>query len=362
MPLPIVPSLGTIAERLPLIFTAGLENLNYVTREMAAKTIYVMFYSGAIAGTDCWVRPSMVTDMTDDQAAMLDDADREEWVRVQLSSRRKERPAGCWYAANSREPIRDETLGEGLIPTRAVVERSGIATTSSHPRYALEAEFAALFDADLVGDALRQAITAWQATHISKAAMARMALVAQGAAAAADAVVVTMPDGSRRQMAPGPSSAISKAVIEEFTRRYLANPAVLWLSESGNKVVTRDEHLAKSLGLSIDAQAALPDIILVDLGHDPGGADMLVIFCEVVATDGPINRLRKDSLLAIAKAAGFEECHLAYMTAFADRKHSAARKAVPELAWGTYAWFASEPDHITHLIGRPVRVFDLERG
>jgi len=59
---------------------------------------------------------------------------------------------------------------------------------------------------------------------------------------------------------------ISKAVIEEFARRYLKNPAVLWISESGAKVVARDDELATQLKLKISADRNLPDIILVDLG------------------------------------------------------------------------------------------------
>ena len=45
-------------------------------------------------------------------------------------------------------------------------------------------------------------------------------------------------------MAPGPSSVIAKAVIEEFARRFLVNAAVVWVSESGAKVVARDDELA----------------------------------------------------------------------------------------------------------------------
>lgn len=60
---PHVPSLEVIAERLPLIFPEGTENRNYVIREMAARTLYVMFYAGAVEGADRWIRPSQVTDI-----------------------------------------------------------------------------------------------------------------------------------------------------------------------------------------------------------------------------------------------------------------------------------------------------------
>lgn len=348
MTLPSIPNLKLIAERLPEIFPEGTEHRNYVIREMAARTVFVMFYVGAIVGTDRWLRPSQITEMSNEQAAQTDDDSREMWTKLSLSNK-KERPARPWYAANSREPIRDETLRNGFIACRAVIEREGVPTTSSKPKYALDKDFAGLFDSELIDEDLASAIAAWRDTHLSKAALARQRLVKHGAAIARDAISVTFPNGEIRSLAPGPSSVIAKAVIEVFAPRFLKRPAVLWLSESGNKVVARDESLANILGLKIDPSKALPDIILVDLGVDAGGAEMLVVFTEVVATDGPVNRERKIALTSLAVEAGFDEHHLAFLTAFMDRASSPFKKSIPELAWGSYAWFASEPDHIIDL-------------
>ncbi|NQZ52601.1 MAG: restriction endonuclease, partial [Moritella sp.] len=110
-----------------------------------------------------------------------------------------------------------------------------------------------------------------------------------------------------------------------------------------------DEALANSLGLKIDASRALPDIILVDLGDEKTGTDMLVVFTEVVAFDGPINRQRKKVLTALAEEAGFDQKHLVFLTAFSDRSVTPFKKCVTDLAWGLYAWFSIEPDHIIDL-------------
>jgi BsuBI/PstI restriction endonuclease domain/BsuBI/PstI restriction endonuclease HTH domain len=348
VPLPSLPAIPLIIDRLPLIFPEGTENRNYVIREMAARAVYVMFYTGAIEGSDHWIRPSQVTGMSDEQAALTDDSSRLAWAKLSLSQKNW-RPATAWYAVDSREPVRDETLRNGFVSLRAVVEREGVATTSSKPTYALEADFARLFDPELRDEALDKAIAAWQESHLSKAAVSRLRLVRRGATVAADAVKVTFPNGEIRNLAPGPSSVIAKAVIEVFAPRFLKHPAVLWLSESGNKVVARDEALANALGLKIDASKALPDIILVDLGTDAGGTDMLVVFTEVVATDGPINRERKIALTSLAIEAGFGEGHLSFLTAFMDRSSAPFKKSISELAWGSYAWCASEPEHIIDL-------------
>lgn len=348
MSLPAVPSLELIKERLPLIFPEGTENRNYVVRDMAARTVYVMFYAGAVEGSGNWIRPSQVTDMSDEQAHMLSDEDRLAWVSLTLSSN-KPRPVDTWYAANSREPIRDETLRTGLIPCRAAVERSDLPTTSSKPRYALNAEFAELFDPDLSDEDALLAFDGWRNKYLSKVALARQRLIKEGMAAYGDGLDVVFPNGERRRLAPGPSSVISKAVIEVFAPSFLKHPALLWLSESGNKVVARDEGLAARLGLKIDPSKALPDIILVDLGAESSGSDFLVVFCEVVATDGPINRERKAALSSVAKEAGFEESHLAFLTAFMDRDAQPFRRSVSTLAWGSFAWFVCEPEHLMML-------------
>lgn len=348
MSLPPLPPLSLIIERLPAIFPEGTENRNYVIREMAAKTIFVMFYTGAIEGTDRWIRPSQVTGMCDLQAALTDEDSRLMWAKMSLEQKNW-RPASAWYAENSREPVRDETLRNGLVSLRAVLERSGVPTTSSKPKHALEASFAELFDPKLMYEELEAAVTAWQDSHLSKAAISRLRLVKHGATVAIDAVKVNFPNGEIRSLSPGPSSAIAKAVIENFAPRFLNQPAVLWLSESGNKVVARDETLALALGFKIDASKALPDIILVDLGSDAGGADMFVLFIEVVASDGPINRDRKTALKAISAESSIDEKNLLFLTAFMDRATAPFRKCISELAWGSYAWCASEPDHIIEM-------------
>ncbi len=48
MSLPPLPPVPEIHRRLREIFPEGTTNRNYATREMAARTIFVMLYIGAI--------------------------------------------------------------------------------------------------------------------------------------------------------------------------------------------------------------------------------------------------------------------------------------------------------------------------
>ena len=359
MSLPSLLSVPNIHERLQTIFPNGTANRNYVTREIAAKTVFVMLYIYAVEGAGRWLRPDQVTRMTDAQAALAEDSYRESWLEESM------RPAagyieGRWYAANTREPIRDETL-RGLVRMGAVKEREGLPTTSPRPRYALAEEFTGLFDPVLTGEALQAAIEEWQAANLSSGALARVAIIRRGAVAREGKVLVTFPSGETRHMEPGPSSVISKAVVEDFAPRFLEQPGVIWLSESRNRVVTRDDHLAQDIGLMIQPDRNLPDLILVDLGP----AEPLLVFVEVVATAGPVSEARQTALMEITAEAGFSEDQVAFVTAYADRDGAAFKGSVSELSWRSFAWFMSEPGHIVVLHrgadAGQVRLSDLMR-
>lgn len=337
---PLLP-VQDIHGRLQTIFPEGSPNRANCTREVAAKTVFVMLYVGAVEGAERWVRPDQVTRMTDAQAKRTSEVERLDWAKESLRSSKGEIP-GRWYAVNTRESIRDDTIRAGLIANGVVVEREGLPITSSTPRYALRKSFAALFDAKLTSKALDSAIASWQSEHLTAGALARITMVRRGAAAGGDHLLVKFPSGETRRLPPGPSSVISKAVIEGFAPRFLGNPGVVSLSESRNKIVSRDDELAKAIGLQIKVEKSLPDIVLVDLAPN----HPLLVFVEVVATDGPVTKERKRALSELAKGAGFPPQHVAFVTAYLDRSHPAFKKTIDALAWGSFVWLASEPEHL----------------
>ena len=77
---------------------------------------------------------------------------------------------------------------------------------------------------------------------------------------------------------------------------------------------------------------------------------MLLVFVEVLATDGPVTKQRQEALLNIPTVAGFPKQRVAFVTAYLDRSHAAFKETVSELAWHSFAWFAAEPEHVIVLI------------
>ena len=344
MSLPKVPSIELITERLLLIFPEGTENRHFVINEMAARTVYVMFYSAAIDGKERWILPGQVTDMTDEQAAKTSDKDRKAWIKASLSNR-FERTLDSWYKPKARGPLREETIRNGFMALGAVLERQGLPVITPLPKYAMDNIFASLFDEKLVDEELEICILAWQEANLNTNALSRIRLVGTNSAASKKTGVIkaALPNAGAVMLDAGPAGTICKSVFEKFAPRFMKTPAVLWFSPSKEKV---GADLAKKLNIKLDPSASLPDVILADLGEKEDGSDVFFTFVEIVTSEGAISSLRKKYLMSIAEEAGFGNDRVAYVSAFQDRSTTAFVNTVSKLAWGTHAWFCSEPNNI----------------
>ncbi len=315
--------------------------------EIAGAAALVLMYVGAVDGTNP-VRPTTVTWASADLTSHRSGEERRAYYSAAMRSERSVEKL-CqswgidhkpWYAQNSREPLRDETFrawaDNGVLLTAAAV-----GTTSPGARYTFSGGFARLLDPALSGDALQQAIATWQASHLTPTGRAR----AQRTRSVADVgvgVAVSMPGGQTRTLRIGPSSEILKGVIEQFAAVALKDPAVVFISQSGEKVDPIDGALLARLGLPIDQQKLLPDCLMADLAED---RDTLWLV-EIVASDGPVDEQRKASFLAWATNHGVRAEQCRFLTAFKSRTAGPFKKAIPQLARGSFAWFLDEPEAV----------------
>ncbi|MDP1918931.1 MAG: BsuBI/PstI family type II restriction endonuclease [Myxococcales bacterium] len=347
MPPAPLPSLVTwieVQSRLEMLFPIATSNRNWLIRDIAAKTVFVMLYVGATESSGSRVGPKHIYKMTDKQAELVSQEQRFAYdvvVRAPGYS-----PNGkSWFADNTREPIRDETLKEGLIRVGAVGFDSTVPTTSSKPRYFLKADFAALFDPALIGDALEAAISKWRTKHLTASELKRTLIVA--AADVADAqisVKLPGPGGGTRTLEPGPTQVIAKKFLEDFVPRFFNRAHIIFLSQSGQKVVHADHKFAQQLGLDINAGKLLPDLILAET--EPR---LVLVFVEFVASDGPISEKRKEELQQLASNTKLPASDLAFVTAFLDRSSPPFKSRFAELAWNSFAWCAGEPERLIAL-------------
>ena len=101
----------------------------------------------------------------------------------------------------------------------------------------------------------------------------------------------------------------------------------------------------------LDAAQLLPDIVLVDLAPPGRTGKVLIVFVEVVASDGPVTEQRKHALLDLIASSPrhYRPEDAAFITAHSDRSAGPARRTLPTLAWRSFAWFVSEPGHLVQL-------------
>ena len=319
----------------------------------AAAAVAAMLYvdavvpdSGPTLEETYWARPTTCLWLSDEAYSRTNDDDRLAW-REAASKRRATvvallkdwgHPLNAWYADNSRETLRDETL-PGWLGFGALRDRPGVKTTSSYGRWALTESFADLFDPDLDGKALTEAVEAWISSHMTPGDRYRIRR-AREMGRRDVSVIVNLPDGSTRNLEPGEASMILKGVVEDWAPRRLAEPEVLTISEPGNKILLADGATLAEIGLLINVSTLLPDALLVDLGAEPRPKFWLV---EAVSSDGPIDEDRKAALLRWAEDQRIPPGDCEFLTAFASRHHPSARKRLKDLAAGTFAWYADEP-------------------
>lgn len=352
-----LPDRDEIERRLRLIFPREAFD-PVLSNPLGAAAVAAMLYVDAVHPDDQpdhddglrWVRPTTVLWMSDEVYDLSPEEARTAWRKAALGGNPRRAVENLheewgvprdsrWYADNTRETLRDETWPE-WNGHGAALQRAGIKTTSSAPRWALAESFADLFDPDLVDEALDDAITAWVDEHMSPGDRLRRKTM-HSRAHQGHEVEVTLPDGTVRRLEPGDASRILKGVLEEWAIRRLVDPVVVSLSEPGAKVYVLDAAHMAALGLTIDPTTLLPDAVVADIGAKP----VKFWIIEVAASDGVVDESRREKLLKWADAQRIPREQCAFLTAYLDRNAPIAKRRLKDLAVGTYAWFLTEPEH-----------------
>lgn len=342
--LPELLPIGQVRERLNQIFPGDFPDRGILVGSMASRVVYVFLYGRFVGDLGHYLRPSYVYFFTDKQAAKTSTSERLAWLAS--AGKAGFRPMGKrWYADTSRESIRDDLMRNTMLRLGLAHKRPGVPVNSSKPIWYLDQDFAELFESRLSGRELDRKIAEWCIKALDIGTLQRMALTAQGAHRREGEVFIDLPDGTRIRTSAGPSSLITKDLIEQYAVRHLKNPVVLWISASDKKASPQFVALAASVGLNFDLSAELPDLILADLS-DP----TRFVFCEVVATDGPMTEARKQALIdLIARKSRIPLSRLSFVTAYEDRNAAPFKKNFSRLAYDSFVWFRTEPDLLVHL-------------
>lgn len=339
-------------QRLELIFPKEAFK-STLSSPMSGAVVAGLIWAGCVMPDDdaklddslAYARPTTALWMNE-QLIMIDDVDkRTAWytshIKGQASATALQGQWGVsldpWYATGSRESVRKGIyiLGEQY---GAMSKGAGVKTNAGDARWIMRKSFAELFNPGLQGSELTAAIDTWTNAEMDPEQRLR-AFVARDRRSNAASISVVLPDGDTRLLSPGESSLLLKGVIEVWAPQRLVDPAILTISEPGQKKAFVDERRLAAVGININVSDLLPDALIVDMGKNP--AEYWVI--EAVATGGPVDERRKKNFRDWATAQRIRPNQLRFLNAFLSRNDSAAKRHLMDLAVGTYAWYLDEP-------------------
>lgn len=231
------------------------------------------------------------------------------------------------YAENTRETIRKNALHHFV--NAALVERDAPATNSPKYSYRLTDEFLAVIQNIGIS---KEPIKSFKQNHqslieiyASKKEMEKMPVKI---------------NGKDFTFSTGKHNQLQKAIIEEFAPRFAPNSECLYVGDTIQKDLVKQEELLKELGFTITLHDKMPDVVLYRADKD------WIYFIEAVTSVGPMDPKRIQEITSMTTGV---KSGMIYVTAFLDFK--TYKKFSEQLAWETEIWLAEMPDHMIHLNG-----------
>lgn len=252
-----------------------------------------------------------------------------EWIRIHDIIQFTNTNYGTTYAENSRETFRKQALHR--FRTAALVEDNGMATNSPNYRYRIT---------DEVIELLKSMETAQYDTHIQRFLDYHERLVDIYASKKKMTMMPVQINDIEMCFSTGKHNELQKAIIEEFAPRFAPNAMCLYVGDTIEKDLVKNEDKLNELGFEITLHDKMPDVVLYREDKD------WLYFIESVTSVGPMDPKR---ILEIGEMTEKVSSGKIFVTAFLDFK--TYKKFSEDLAWETEVWIAELPEHMIHLNG-----------
>lgn len=252
-----------------------------------------------------------------------------EWIRIHDVIAFANNNYGTTYAENSRETFRKQAMHH--FRNAAFIEDNGKATNSPNYRYRLTDEMLKL---------VQSFGTDWWETKLASFQTNHETLIQLYASKRARRKMPVKINGEDFTFSPGDHNQLQKAIIEEFAPRFAPNSECLYVGDTIEKDLVKNEDKLHELGFTITLHDKMPDVVLYSEEKN------WLYFIESVTSVGPMEpkRIKEIEEMTISVTAG-----KIYVTAFLDFK--TFKKFSETLAWETEVWIADMPDHMIHLNG-----------
>ena len=252
-----------------------------------------------------------------------------EWIRIHDVIAFTRDNYGIAYAENSRETIRKQAMHH--FRNAAFIEDNGLATNSPNYRYRLTDEMLSLLRSYKSKD-WKHELTSFLSNHET--------LIDLYSTKRDFNKIPVKINGKDFVFSTGDHNRLQKAIIEEFAPRFAPDTECLYVGDTIEKDLVKDEDRLRELGFEITLHDKMPDVVLYSAEKN------WLFFIESVTSVGPMEpkRIREIEEMTQGVTAG-----KIYVTAFLDFK--TFKKFSESLAWETEVWIAEIPDHMIHLNG-----------
>ena len=233
------------------------------------------------------------------------------------------------YAENSRETFRKQAMHH--FRNAAFIEDNGTATNSPNYRYRLTDEMLLLVKT-------YQSIQ-WE-EHKNKFLKSHQNLIDLYSSKKEVRKMPVKINGEDFTFSPGKHNQLQKLIIEEFAPRFAENSECLYVGDTIQKDLVKNEEKLKELGFEITLHDKMPDVVLY--AEDKNW----IYFVESVTSVGAMEPKRIKEIEEMTENVSAGKI---YVTAFLDFK--TFKRFSDSLAWETEVWIADMPDHMIHLNG-----------
>ena len=162
-------------------------------------------------------------------------------------------------------------------------------------------------------------------------------------------IPIKFPNGKEITLSAGPHNKLQGAIINDFLPRFGFGAEILYLGDTTDKYLIREEKKLKELHFFELEHEELPDVIAYS--HEKN----LLFLIEAVHSYGQMGEIRVMKIKEKLKECTAE---VVIVSAFEDKKKF--RKFSDDIAWESEVWIAEDPDHMVHFNG--IKFLDIHKN
>lgn len=161
-------------------------------------------------------------------------------------------------------------------------------------------------------------------------------------------IPIAFPSGKEVMLSAGPHNKLQRAIIQEFLPRFGFGAEILYLGDTTDKYLIRDDERLNEIGFFVIEHDELPDVIAYSQEKN------LLFIIEAVHSSGQMGELR---VLKLKEKLKDCKAEIVIVSAFEDKKKF--KKFSDDIAWESEVWIAEDPDHMVHFNG--IKFLDIHK-